>query len=203
MKRVYRVVCQRVTAVSTNDIHQIQIPWLLITAICQHSLTALYPCTPPVHPLSGLKHSMLTYLTHLSFVYLPVAPVFLSPFSTAPVLYRLHAPLFLLDSLEKEKDIIIPRLLTWTFCSSHFSLLLLNKPFFVLHLPLCPVSICWQKTRPEPTTRDGVPEPRHCGSPRRAGQRSSNSSLSGHTPSVCLCQSHGHPWKLFGWGDWM
>ncbi len=48
---------------------------------------------------------MLTYLTHLLFVYLPVTPVFLSLFSTAPVLHCLHAPLFPLDPLEKENDI--------------------------------------------------------------------------------------------------
>ncbi len=48
---------------------------------------------------------MLSYLTHLPFVYLPVAPVFLSPFSNTPVLHRLHAPLFPLDPLENEKDI--------------------------------------------------------------------------------------------------
>ncbi len=83
------------------------------------------------------------------------------------------------------------------FCCYSINLL------FVLHLPLCPVSICWQKTRPEPTTGDGVSEPCRCGSPWGAGQRSSNSSLSSHTPSVCLCQSHGHPCKLFRWGGWM
>ncbi len=51
---------------------------------------------------------MLTYLTHLPFAYLPVAPVFLSPFSTTPVLQRLtqispyrlsHSPSAYLDIL--------------------------------------------------------------------------------------------------------
>ncbi len=87
--------CILVATVSTNNTHQIPIPWLLITATCQRSSTALYPCTPPVHSLSGLKTSMLTYLIHWHFVYLPVAPVFISLFSTASVLHRLQ-----------EKDII-------------------------------------------------------------------------------------------------
>ncbi len=44
-----------------------QSPWFLITATCQHSSIALHPCTPPVHSLSDLKHSLFTYLTHLPF----------------------------------------------------------------------------------------------------------------------------------------
>ncbi len=69
---------------------------------------------------------------------------------------------------------------------------------FVLLLPLCLSA----DRRPD-QNGDGVPEPDRCGSPWKAGQHFSNSSLSGHTPSVYLCQAHGHPCKLFGWGGWM
>ncbi len=101
---MFQIYCQRVntvTAFSSNNTHQIPIPWFVITTTCQHSSTVLYPCTPPPPPF-----------THC-LVYLPVAPVFLCPFSTAPVFPRLHAPLFPLDSLEKEKDIILVRPIWW------------------------------------------------------------------------------------------
>ncbi len=62
----------------------------------QHYIPALLPFT---HCLVSNIPCWLPWPTY-PFVYLPVAPVFRSPFSTAPVLHRLHAPLFPLDPLE-------------------------------------------------------------------------------------------------------
>ncbi len=78
---------------------------------------------------------MLTYLTHLPFDYLPVAPVFLSPFSTLRCsLWIPWKRKWTLPLRWAPRDFPIPRLLTWTFCSSHSPLLLLNKPVVCIAL---------------------------------------------------------------------
>ncbi len=115
--------CQGIT-VTTNDTHQITITWLLSTATCLLSSRALYQRNPPKPSLSGLKHCMCYLPDSSTFVYLLVVPVFRSPVSTVPVLHRLLIPLFPLDPMEKEKDLLrsdktllniaIPCALTWT-----------------------------------------------------------------------------------------
>ncbi len=78
---------------------------------------------------------MLTYLTHLPFDYLPVAPVFLSPFSTLRCsLWIPWKRKWTLPLRWAPRDFPIPRLLTWTFCSSHSPLLLLHKPVVCIAL---------------------------------------------------------------------
>ncbi len=89
--RYLRVCCQGVTVVTVTSVtpnytHQIQLTWLLITTTCHQSSRALYQRTPPKQSLSGLKHSMLTHLTLLPFVYSIIVPVFRSQISTAPEL---------------------------------------------------------------------------------------------------------------------
>ncbi len=140
---IYIYICQRVTtvaAVSTNDTHQIPIPWFLFTVTCQPSSTALYPCTPPVHSLSGLKHSMLTYplstyqllqcsYLHCSTVSTLRCSLWIPRKRTLPLRLALETFPF-------------PRLLTWTFCSSQSPLLLLNKPVVCIALTCVCVCVC-------------------------------------------------------------
>ncbi len=81
-------------------------PTHLISDHRHQSSRALYQSlyTPPDQSLSGLKHSMLTHLTLLPFVYSLVVPVFRSQISTAPVLHSLWAPFLPLVPLDKVKD---------------------------------------------------------------------------------------------------
>ncbi len=71
---------------------------------CLHSSRALFQRTPPKPSLSGLQHSVFTYLILLPCVYLPLIPVFHSLCSYAPVLHRLKAPPLPPDLLDIEKD---------------------------------------------------------------------------------------------------
>ncbi len=78
-KNSQETVFVRVTTVTNNDTHQIPIPWFLITATIS-SISLPSSCS------LCLVSNMLcwpTWPTYL-FIYLPVAPVFLSPFSIAP-----------------------------------------------------------------------------------------------------------------------
>ncbi len=81
-----------------------------------------------------------TWPTYL-FIYLPVAPVFLSPFSIAPPSPQSAVPsgspgkgIKDINTQISPRDILIPRLLTWTSCSSHSPLLLLSKPVVCIAL---------------------------------------------------------------------
>ncbi len=84
------VTVNTVTSVTTNYTHQ--------------SSRALYQRTALEQSLSALKHSILTHLTLLPFVYSLVVPVFHSQISTTPVLHRLQAQLLPLVPLDKVKD---------------------------------------------------------------------------------------------------
>ncbi len=141
--------------VTPNYTHQIQLTWLLITATCHQSSRALYQCTPLEQSLSGLKHSMLTHLTFLLFVYSLIVSVFRSQISTAPVLHRLQASLLPLVPLDKVKDWLltdkrlsrnfsIPDSLTWTCCIAPFPCHnSINR--LLISLTSVSLSICWHE----------------------------------------------------------
>ncbi len=117
-----------VTTVTTNDIHQITITWLLSTATCLQSSRALYQRTPPKPSLSGLKHSLclLTWLTYLclppSCSRVPISVLHWSPpflCSTISMLIGSHCIPWkrkkdLLCSDKIPLNIAIPYALTWT-----------------------------------------------------------------------------------------
>ncbi len=151
---------------------------------------------------------MLTYLTHLPFVYLPVAyqlsvsipilhqscappsPRSAVPFGKRKGHYHSEKPLETFPfpaCLPGHSAHLIP------LCCYSINLL------FVLHLPLCPVSICWQKTRPEPMTRDGVPKPAAADILEElvSALRTTLSPIT-HPQSASA-----HPCKLFGWSGWI
>jgi len=181
-----------------------------------HHLSALINSTIYLHSSHSLTvWSQLYYVVKpdpLTGCYLPV-PAFppCSPPLQISTVSTLHCSLWIPWNTQKDNQIQIS--LIWLshsppagysnrlcfHCCCLINLLYIYIYIYITYL--CVLCLSADRRPDLKTTGDGAPESRLCRSPWRAGQRFSSSSLSGHTPSIC--QSHGHPCQLFGWGGRM